>query len=153
MAAVNFADIQDAAARLKGVAHRTPVMTSHTLDEQVGAEEEVYEGLRQNVSELASASYQSNDPDSVAVALYVDNPSQIFEQSADLNYLSETRRKQLEDFAESDERLIALKEEAETAYDQAEERRRSTIMGGIQQPGPGPAPLGPRAAPQAARRF
>lgn len=37
-AAVTFADIRDAAARLSGVAHRTPVLHSRTLDEIVGAE-------------------------------------------------------------------------------------------------------------------
>ena len=31
-----FADIQAAAARIKGVAHRTPVLTSRTLDKQLG---------------------------------------------------------------------------------------------------------------------
>lgn len=35
--AVSFQDIEDAAARLRGVAHRTPVITSTTLDERVGA--------------------------------------------------------------------------------------------------------------------
>jgi len=35
--AVSFQDIEDAAARLRGVAHRTPVITSATLDERVGA--------------------------------------------------------------------------------------------------------------------
>ncbi len=34
--AVTFADIGDAAERLSGVAHRTPVMTSRTIDERVG---------------------------------------------------------------------------------------------------------------------
>ena len=29
--------VRDAARRLKGVVHRTPVMTSHTLDERAGA--------------------------------------------------------------------------------------------------------------------
>lgn len=38
MSAVNFSDIQAAAVRLKGIAHHTPVMTSRTLDEQVGAQ-------------------------------------------------------------------------------------------------------------------
>lgn len=38
-------------------------------------------------------------------------------------------------------------------YDEAEKRRRDTIMGGFSQPGPGPAPLAPRAAPARARRF
>jgi len=35
---VTFADVQDAAARLQGIANRTPVMTSRTLDAQVNAE-------------------------------------------------------------------------------------------------------------------
>jgi threo-3-hydroxy-L-aspartate ammonia-lyase len=34
---VTFEDVEAAAARVKGVAHRTPVMTSHTLDDRVGA--------------------------------------------------------------------------------------------------------------------
>ena len=35
--AVRYADIEAAAARLHGVAHRTPVLTSRTADERVGA--------------------------------------------------------------------------------------------------------------------
>jgi threonine dehydratase len=35
---VTLDDIRDAASRLKGVAHRTPVLRSRTLDERVGAE-------------------------------------------------------------------------------------------------------------------
>ncbi|MFI5685264.1 pyridoxal-phosphate dependent enzyme [Streptomyces sp. NPDC051636] len=35
---VSLHDIQDAAARIKGIAHRTPVLRSRTLDERVGAE-------------------------------------------------------------------------------------------------------------------
>jgi threonine dehydratase len=35
--ALTFADVQTAAQRLAGVAHRTPVLTSRTLDERVGA--------------------------------------------------------------------------------------------------------------------
>ncbi len=35
---VTLADIRDAAARIEGVAHRTPVLRSRTLDELVGAE-------------------------------------------------------------------------------------------------------------------
>jgi threonine dehydratase len=36
--AISFADVQAAAARLKGVAHRTPVMHSQTVDEMTGAQ-------------------------------------------------------------------------------------------------------------------
>src|SRR6476646_4790060 len=35
---ISFDDVREAAARLKGVAHRTPVLRSRTLDELVGAE-------------------------------------------------------------------------------------------------------------------
>ncbi|HTU98415.1 MAG TPA: pyridoxal-phosphate dependent enzyme [Solirubrobacteraceae bacterium] len=35
--AIDFGDVERAAARLKGVAHRTPVLTSSTLDARVGA--------------------------------------------------------------------------------------------------------------------
>jgi threo-3-hydroxy-L-aspartate ammonia-lyase len=35
---VSFADVQQAAQRLKSAAHRTPVVTSHTLDQRVGAQ-------------------------------------------------------------------------------------------------------------------
>jgi threonine dehydratase len=34
---VSFEDVQEAAGRLKGIAHRTPVVTSRTLDERLGA--------------------------------------------------------------------------------------------------------------------
>ena len=37
-AAIRFSDIQSAAQRLSGVAHRTPIATSRTFDEQVGAQ-------------------------------------------------------------------------------------------------------------------
>ncbi|MFH9401110.1 MULTISPECIES: threo-3-hydroxy-L-aspartate ammonia-lyase [unclassified Streptomyces] len=35
---VTFADVREAAARLRGIAHRTPVLTSRTLNSLVGAE-------------------------------------------------------------------------------------------------------------------
>ena len=35
--AINFGDVQAAAERLRGVAHRTPVLTSRTLDAMTGA--------------------------------------------------------------------------------------------------------------------
>ena len=34
---ITFADVVAAARRLAGVAHRTPVLTSRTLDERTGA--------------------------------------------------------------------------------------------------------------------
>lgn len=38
MSAVTFADVQSAAEQLASIAHRTPVVTSHTLNERVGAQ-------------------------------------------------------------------------------------------------------------------
>ena len=38
MAALSLTDVRAAASRLAGVAHRTPVLTSRTLDERVGAQ-------------------------------------------------------------------------------------------------------------------
>jgi threonine dehydratase len=38
MTGLSFTDVQAAAGRLAGVAHRTPVLTSRTLDERVGAQ-------------------------------------------------------------------------------------------------------------------
>src|SRR5690242_11630991 len=38
MAELSLTDVQAAAERIAGVAHRTPVLTSRTLDEQVGAQ-------------------------------------------------------------------------------------------------------------------
>jgi threo-3-hydroxy-L-aspartate ammonia-lyase len=38
MTELTFADVQAAAGRIKGFAHRTPVLTSRTLNERVGAE-------------------------------------------------------------------------------------------------------------------
>ncbi len=35
--AIDFGDVQAAAERLRGVAHRTPVLTSRTLDAMTGA--------------------------------------------------------------------------------------------------------------------
>lgn len=64
--------------------------------------------------------------------------------------------KTLEDYRGTDPAVRSQIEEyirQKKMFDEAEERRRQTIMGGMSQPGPGPAPLGPRAAPQATRRF
>ena len=38
MTELSLTDVRAAAARLAGVAHRTPVLTSRTLDERVGAQ-------------------------------------------------------------------------------------------------------------------
>ena len=90
------------------------------LDEQVGDEEERYEELRTKVQELASATYQSGDLDSMANILSSEGPESLLEQNADLNYLSEAQKAQLDEFGASHERLFALKDEAEEALEEAE---------------------------------
>ncbi|WP_444960683.1 NlpC/P60 family protein [Nocardiopsis sp. M1B1] len=90
------------------------------LDEQVGDEEERYEELRGKVQELASATYQSGDLDSMTNILSSDGPESLLEQNADLNYLSEAQKAQLDEFGASHERLFALKDEAEGALEEAE---------------------------------
>ncbi|MFD3687628.1 NlpC/P60 family protein [Nocardiopsis sp. NPDC058631] len=110
-------EYNEAEESLEAAEHKT-----EELDDQVGSEEEHYEELQTKAARLASASYQSNDPDSVRTSLFVDNPEEIYEQSADLSYLSESSRSELEAFAESDARLIALKEEADLARDEAAEQ-------------------------------
>ncbi len=90
------------------------------LDEQVGDEEERYEELRAKVQELASATYQSGDLDSMSNILSSEGPESLLEQNADLNYLSEAQKAQLDEFGASHERLFALKDEAEAALEEAE---------------------------------
>ncbi|PDP86337.1 glycoside hydrolase [Glycomyces fuscus] len=91
------------------------------LEEQVGDEEERYEELRDKVQQLANATYQSGDLDSMSNILSSDGPESLLEQNADLNYLSEAQKAQLDEFGTSHERLFALKDEAEEALEEAEE--------------------------------
>ncbi|WP_159942186.1 MULTISPECIES: NlpC/P60 family protein [unclassified Nocardiopsis] len=91
------------------------------LEEQVGDEEERYEELRGKVQQLANATYQSGELDSTTNILTSDGPEALLEQNADLNYLSEAQKAQLEEFGESSERLFSLKDEAEEALEEAEE--------------------------------
>ncbi|RCV47875.1 glycoside hydrolase [Marinitenerispora sediminis] len=93
------------------------------LEEQIGEEDERYEELRERVASFASAAYRSNDPSATTTVLSVEDPSALLEQSADVSYLSERQRAELEEFTGSSERLLQLKEEAEETLDEAEERR------------------------------
>ncbi len=93
------------------------------LEKQLGDEEERYEELREKVSSFASAAYMSPDLEAVTTILSVEDPADILEQSADLSYLSETQRAELEEFSNSSERLIQLKEENEELLKEAEEKK------------------------------
>ena len=90
------------------------------LEEQVGDEEERYEELRGKVQQLASATYRSGELDSTSSILTSDGPEALLEQSADLNYLSEAQKAELDEFGESSERLFTLKDEAEEALEESE---------------------------------
>ncbi|OKI15956.1 glycoside hydrolase [Nocardiopsis sp. TSRI0078] len=102
--------------------HEVAETAYEDLEEQVGDEEERYEELREKVQQLASATYQSGDLDSTANILASDGPEELLEQNADLNYLSDAQKAQLDEFGESSERLFALKDEAEEALEEAEEK-------------------------------
>ncbi|GAA3734455.1 ElaB/YqjD/DUF883 family membrane-anchored ribosome-binding protein [Spinactinospora alkalitolerans] len=93
------------------------------LENQVGDEEERYNELRDQVAEFASAAYQGTDLDSSMTVLSIDDPEDVYEQAADIGYLSENQRAELEEFAGSSERLIKLKQEAEDALEDAEEQK------------------------------
>ncbi|MDS1268698.1 C40 family peptidase [Lipingzhangella sp. LS1_29] len=91
------------------------------IEEQIEEEEERHSGLRDDVRQLASSVYQGNDLDSTTNILSVDDPDTLLEQADDLDYLSDSRYAQLEEFVESSERLEGLREEAEEAHDEADE--------------------------------
>ncbi|RCV48266.1 glycoside hydrolase [Marinitenerispora sediminis] len=93
------------------------------LENQVGDEEDRYNELREQVAQFASAAYQGGDLGAATTALSVDNPEDILNQSADIGYLSESQRAALEEFAGSSERLIQLKEEAETAFEESKDKK------------------------------
>ncbi|WP_046471020.1 C40 family peptidase [Allosalinactinospora lopnorensis] len=92
------------------------------LEEQVGDEEEKYDELRSEVSQFASAAYKGNDLDATRNVLSVEEPEDLLEQSADVDYLSETQKTKLDEFAGSSERLFKLKDEAEGALDDTESK-------------------------------
>ncbi|KUP95181.1 C40 family peptidase [Thermobifida cellulosilytica] len=94
------------------------------IEKQLGDEEERYEELREKVAGFASAAYMSPDLEAVSTILSVDDPSEILEQSADLSYLSESQRAELEEFSNSSERLIQLKEENEALLEEAEDKKK-----------------------------
>ncbi|TDQ52507.1 C40 family peptidase [Actinorugispora endophytica] len=93
------------------------------LEKQVGDEEDRYEELRDKVSSFASAAYMSPDLEAGTTILSVENPEDLLDQSADLGYLSESQRAELEEFEGSTERLIKLKQENEEILEEAENKK------------------------------
>ena len=83
-----YADVAAAASRLDGVAHRTPVFTSRTLDERLGARvflkaehlaseselESLHKAIEREVNEAAERAIASEKPGRETVQLYVFSP-------------------------------------------------------------------------------
>ncbi|WP_046470273.1 C40 family peptidase [Allosalinactinospora lopnorensis] len=92
------------------------------LEEKIGDEEDRYEELRGEVAQYASAAYRSADLDATTTIMSVEDPEDLLDQSADVSYLSENQKAELDEFAGSSERLINLKKEAEDSRDKAKEK-------------------------------
>ncbi|TQN32018.1 NlpC/P60 family protein [Haloactinospora alba] len=93
------------------------------LEDDVGDEQDRYEELQDKVAEFASAAYKSTELDATSTVLSVEEPDDLLDQSADLGYLSESQKKELDDFSESSERLFKLKEEADSALEDAKDKK------------------------------
>lgn len=93
------------------------------LEEEVGDEQEKYDSLRDEVADFASAAYKSNDLDATTTVLSVEEPEDLLDQSADISYLSEAQKTKLDEFGDSSERLFKLKDEADDALKDAEEKK------------------------------
>ncbi|GAB3495835.1 C40 family peptidase [Nocardiopsis coralliicola] len=93
------------------------------LEDEVGGEQERYDGLREKVSGFASAAYQGNDLDATSVVLSVDDPSDVMQHSTDVDKLSDDQKIQLDEFSDSSERLFKLKDEADESLDEAKEKK------------------------------
>lgn len=85
------------------------------LDKQVGDEEERYNKLREKVAGFASANYRAGELDSPTRVLAAKSPDELLGKSADLGYLSDNQKTQLDEFEGSTERLIKLKKESKDA--------------------------------------
>ncbi|GAB3447225.1 C40 family peptidase [Streptomonospora sediminis] len=93
------------------------------LEEEVGDEQERYDKLRDEVADFASAAYQGQDLDSPSNIINVENPEELLAQSSDVGYLSKAQKDQLDEFGESSERLFRLKDEADSALQEAKDKK------------------------------
>lgn len=93
------------------------------LEAEVGDEQERYDELRDEVAQFASAAYQGNDLDATTTVLTTEDPEDLLGQSADMTYLSESQKAKLDEFSDSSERLFQLKDEADAALEDAEEKK------------------------------
>ncbi|MFC4561534.1 NlpC/P60 family protein [Nocardiopsis mangrovi] len=92
------------------------------LEAEVGDEQDKYDELREEVAGFASAAYKGNDLNAPSTVLTVENPEDLLDQSADISYLSESQKAKLDEFGDSSERLFQLKDEADEALADAEEK-------------------------------
>lgn len=93
------------------------------LDEQVGDEEERYNKLRKKVAQFASANYRGNDLDAPTTVLAAETPEELLGKSADVGYLSENQKTQLDEFEGATKRLIKLKKESKSALKDSKEKK------------------------------
>ncbi|MDA2806585.1 C40 family peptidase [Nocardiopsis suaedae] len=93
------------------------------LDEQVGEEKDRYEELKEEASQIASAVYQGGDLDSKSFALTVEDPEDLMDQAADVGKLSDNQKAKLDEFSDSNERLFKLKDEADSALEEAKDKK------------------------------
>lgn len=94
-----------------------------SLDDQVGDEEKRYNKLRDRVAKFASANYQGNDLDATTTVLAAKTPEELLSKSADIGYLSDNQKAQLDEFEGATERLIKLKKESKSALKDAEKKK------------------------------
>ncbi|MDA2814156.1 NlpC/P60 family protein [Nocardiopsis sp. RSe5-2] len=93
------------------------------LEEQVGEEQDRYEELKEEASQIASAVYQGGDLDSKSFALTVEDPEDLMDQAADVGKLSDNQKAKLDEFSDSNERLFKLKDEADSALEEAKGKK------------------------------
>lgn len=93
------------------------------LEEEIGDEEDRYGELREEVIGFASGLYSGSDLEDPMAVLTADSPEEIQEQSADVGHLSDNQQAQLDEFSSSGERVLALRDEAEDALGDAEDRQ------------------------------
>ncbi|PRX97030.1 NlpC/P60 family protein [Allonocardiopsis opalescens] len=91
------------------------------VEERIETETEDYERLRQRIGELAGAAYQGGDLGSTVAVLGSGDPQDVVDQAATLEYISQNRQAELEQYSAAAERLEELRAEAEAALEDAEQ--------------------------------
>lgn len=86
---------------------------------QLKASEAEFEQLKLRVAQLAAAAYRTGDLSSPMTMMASDDPQSVLDQVATLNHMSKVRASQLEEYEGVAERLVKLRADAKSAYDEA----------------------------------